>query len=267
MTDRARYLSLGAGDFLRYVQSLLPPGPAWSRDDDTALTSVATSIANALAGQHQRTLQLSEQESDPRTTVALLPEWERAFGLPDPCTPLNATLEQRRAALLAKMTATGGQSIPYYVSVAAALGFPVTITEFRPFRVGRDRCGAGINGPGWGFTWQVNAPSVSSSYFRVGRSVMGEPLRAWGNAQLECVIRRIAPAHTQVLFSYGGVPAVAVPGGTGWSPGPGTTGGTTTGVTGTGTTGTGTGGPATPPSSGSTVDPLDRFILDTDRIA
>lgn len=44
-----------------------------------------------------------------------------------------------------------------------------------------------------------NAPVL----FSAGRSAAGDPLAAWGNVPLECVLTRAKPAHTTVLFAYG----------------------------------------------------------------
>jgi len=35
---------------------------------------------------------------------------------------------------------------------------------------------------------------------RFGAAFMGEPYTRWGNQPLVCTIRRLAPAHTVVLF-------------------------------------------------------------------
>ena len=77
-----------------------------------------------------------ERESDPAQTVELLEDWERAYGLPDHCTPLNATVQRRQAALVARIASQGAQSIAYYVSPAATLGYCITITEFQQLRAG-----------------------------------------------------------------------------------------------------------------------------------
>ena len=71
-------------------------------------------------------------------------EWERTLGLPDPCTPLNPTVAQRKRAVAAKVIGASGKSIPYFTSVAAALGFNVTVTEYAPFRAGISRQLAGL---------------------------------------------------------------------------------------------------------------------------
>jgi uncharacterized protein YmfQ (DUF2313 family) len=111
---------------------------------------------------------------------------------------------KRQAALVAEIASQGGQSIAYYVAVAAAaLGYAITITEFHPFRVSRSRVGDALLRTPWLHTWRVNAPSITMQYFRVGKSPVGEPLRSWGNSELECRLGQLAPAHTVLQFSYG----------------------------------------------------------------
>jgi uncharacterized protein YmfQ (DUF2313 family) len=201
MTD---FVNLGSDDFLRFVQQLLPRGAAWPRDDDAVLTEVAGALADGAFAHHQAVLNLSEVESNPYLTNQLLPDFELDYGLPDPCTPLNPTLVQRRAALLAKMRGKGGQSAAYFIAVAAALGYVITIETFAPFRAGQGAIGDPLYGQGWIFAWRVHAPTTTVTPFMVGQSAAGEPLQAWGNAELECVLRRIAPAETIVQFAYGG---------------------------------------------------------------
>ena len=62
--------------------------------------------------------------------------------------------------------------------------------------------GEAANSEAWAHTWRVVAPTETVVYFQAGESAAGDPLATWGNSQLECVIRRIAPAQTIVQFSY-----------------------------------------------------------------
>jgi uncharacterized protein YmfQ (DUF2313 family) len=195
-------VNLSLDDFLRSTQRLLPRGAAWPRDDDAVLTQVSQAIADGAYTHHQAVLNLSEVESDPFHTIELLPDWETDYGLPDPCTPLNPTIDQRRRALLAKIAEKGGQSRAYYIGVAAALGFTVTITEFNTFRLGVSHFGDLLCGPGWQFVWQVNAPAITVEYFRFGISAFGEPFWTVDNTELECRLRAIMPAHTILNFAY-----------------------------------------------------------------
>jgi uncharacterized protein YmfQ (DUF2313 family) len=189
--------------WLDHLQSLLPPGAAWSRAPDAALTR----LLNVIAGEFARLDALAEAalaEADPRTTSALIAEWEAMAALPDSCSADELTgLVARRAALLQRVTSRGGQSRAYFMELAAALGYTITITEFRPFTVGKSTVGEALTNGAWQSTWQVNAPLTTIRGFTVGQSAVGDPLRSWGNQVLECAIRRANPAHTLVLFKYG----------------------------------------------------------------
>lgn len=180
----------------------LPPGKAYPRDTDTMLYKVGLAIGDAFAALHASSLNLSEVEADPAQTMELLSDWMRDYGLPDPCTPDPATLQQQHSALLAWIGERGGQSIAYFVRVAAALGYAITITECRAWRVGM-RVGQPLKGPPWDYAWQVNGPLFTLVPWRVGQPV-GEPLVSWTNTPLQCSLRRLAPAQTIVLFNYTG---------------------------------------------------------------
>lgn len=189
-------------DYQSQLSDLLPPGPAWSREPDSILLQFLRGLAEELSRVHNRALDVIE-EVDPRTTLEMLPDWERVFGLPEPCVDPPTTLAGRRAALHEKMIRQGGQSRAFYIALAAGHGFPITITEFHPFVAGSE-AGEPALGEEWWFTWQVNAPETTiTSVFQVGYSTVGDPLRSWGNVLLECLLTRLKPAHTVVLFSYG----------------------------------------------------------------
>lgn len=191
-------------DWLHAIQGLLPRGLAWPRDAAATLTRFCRALAQRLAALHARTRDLSEVESFPAATIEMLADWERAFGLPDPCTPADPDTAARRAALLARVIAQGGQSRAYFIGVAAALGFTITITEFRPFRAGLNAAGDPVMDADWIFRWQVNAPSISLRYFRAGQAVAGDPLTSADNDTLECVLGRLKPARSTLVFAYGG---------------------------------------------------------------
>jgi uncharacterized protein YmfQ (DUF2313 family) len=191
-----------ADAFLAAVQALPPPGPAFSRDADTVQAQVFTPPANALANVREVALLLANVESNPAMAEQLLSDFEADYGLPDPCSAPNPTLAQRRASLLAKIASIGGQSRDYFIGVAAALGFTVTITEYQPFRVGSSHLGDLVGGPGWESVWQINAPATTISYFRVGSSALGDRLATFGNAELECRMNALKPAQTLLLFNY-----------------------------------------------------------------
>lgn len=196
------FSNLTQADFERQVTYLPPPGRAWPREQGTVMGGVWAAIGQSVWGSHQRAVSLLEREAHPGRAVELLAEYEADLGLPDPCTPLAATLSQRQAAVMAKLRAQGGQSIAYYTGVAAALGYTVTITEFHPFRLGVSTFGSLLLGAPWQFAWQVTVPTATVTRMRFGVSAFGEPFWTVDTAELECRIRALAPAHTIVLFSY-----------------------------------------------------------------
>lgn len=191
-------------EYTALLKSLLPPGRAFSRDSGTNMEIFLSGAAVEFSRVEGRADTLA-RDVNPVDTSELLMDWERVAGLPDRCSAeLETTLQGRRAAVVAKLASIGGQSIAYLIEVAAALGFTITITNFRPFEVGRSRVGEALTNGSWVFAWRVNAPAVTITSFRTGLSAVGEPLRVWGNGILECKLRSLAPAHTIPIFTYGG---------------------------------------------------------------
>lgn len=188
--------------YLSQLQALLPPGMAWTRERASNLARLLSAFAAELARLDGRAHDLVE-EADPRTAVELVADWERLLGLPDPCAGQAVTLQERRERVVQKLTTLGGQSRAYFIAVAAALGFAITIEEFRPFRASMSSAGDPVCDEDWWFVWRVHGPEQTIRDFRVSASVTGEPLRNWGNQILECVLARLKPAHTLVQFAYG----------------------------------------------------------------
>lgn len=193
-----------ADDWLAQFQRLMPEGEVWPRDPDAKQTQALRTLMGTYRRLTYRDGYLLVDAFPPYTNE-LLTEWEQTLGLPDPCTPLNPTVIQRVAAVAAKVIAQGGQSIPYFISVAAALGFTITVSEFAPFRAGISTAGSPDYGQDWAHTWLVNVPDTDTfSYFRADDSAAGDALVSWGNAEMECRLRAIAPAHTILIFGYPG---------------------------------------------------------------
>ncbi|MBX9596003.1 MAG: DUF2313 domain-containing protein [Roseomonas sp.] len=191
-------------DYLALLQALLPTGAALPREADSVVTALLGVPAAELARIEAAAADLLE-EADPRTTVQLLAEWEAEFGLPDDCDLATAaTTEERRAALLARITGQGGQSATYFISLAATMGYPgATVEEFPIARIGRSRIGDSLNSYAWSQTWRLRLAASGIRVARVGSSSIGDRLRSWGDERLECAVRGQSPAHTLVLFAYG----------------------------------------------------------------
>lgn len=142
MSDR--HIRRAGSDYRDAFLELLPQGQAWPKHSiDSTLWQACDGLNNYWGYVDGRAADLLETESDPRKTVELLPDWERNWGLPDPCYTAPQTIAQRQAALVARMTLYGSQSREFYINFAAFLGYTITITEYRPFMVGIDCCGDG----------------------------------------------------------------------------------------------------------------------------
>ena len=194
-----------AQDYRAQLIQLQPDGRALPIDPDSDWGKLLLAIGDSLARADLRGAQLSV-EVDVRATQELLPDFERAYGLPSPCLPLGQSVDERRKAAIAQVQALGGQKPAYYIRIAQSLGFVVSIDE-------------NVEGP---HVWRINGPETTITEFTCD-SPCDQPLRKWGNALLECVMNRIKPAHTRLLFGYSGGPI---------DPEPDEAGGTRLGVTG-----------------------------------
>lgn len=189
-------------DYRQALQALIPNGRAWPRDPDTVQAAVLRSLAASFQRSDNDALGILSG-AFPQTATIMLPEWEKALGLPDDCSIGEVdTIAKRQNAIVSKFISTGGQSKSYFIGIAKALGYNITIKEYRQARSGLSVCGDGLNGDDWPFVWLVEGEETNISYARVGLSYCGDPLRSWGNRQLECRLSAHSPSYTLVKFGY-----------------------------------------------------------------
>lgn len=242
---RDRQVTRSGSDYADAFASLLPQGLSWPREKTSVLMRVVTGLAQIWGLIETRAADLLKRESDPRITLELLEDWERNWGLPDPCYSAPQTIGERQVALVQRMTIEGAQSREFFIGVAAQLGYEITITEYRPFMVGVDGVGdTRVIGDGtfmqdeWGrpirdpqghpvslgeyseypyvlgppenrFYWTVHVGTVRLTWFRLGsgggQTGVDPHLRIAIADDLECVLRRWKPAHTEIIFDYSGL--------------------------------------------------------------
>lgn len=180
---------------------LLLPAIAYDRTGPALSAEIAAEGAQLDA--YQAAVQALLLEIDPRTTDVLLPDWERVYGLPDACCGAGDTIAERRVYLVAKIAATGGLSRPYFLNLAAVLGYQdTTITKFVPTSC-EMACDGALRDEPWRLAWRVNLPHEGDNhtFFQVG-SACSDPVDVYLTGPLECVFGRLKPAHTFVLFTY-----------------------------------------------------------------
>ena len=244
MSDR--HVRRSGSDYGTSLLSLLPQGQAWPKHPGTTLDLACRGLAEYWGFVDSRAADLLERESDPRYTIEMLPDWERNWGLPDPCYEAPLTIAERQLALLMRMTMIGSQSRQFFIDIAAMIGYTITITEYRTFVCGIDRVGdarvygaAGAPDPimynEWGnpimdangdepvkegelsewpyyglgpetnrFYWTVHVHEAKLIWFRVtsGQTGVDPHLRIGLADDLECLLNRWKPAHTQIIFDY-----------------------------------------------------------------
>jgi uncharacterized protein YmfQ (DUF2313 family) len=209
-------------DYVQPYVDLLPRGQAWPTwDSGSALMAYLQGAAQIWGDVDVNAALLLEVESDPRSTVILLPDWERAFGLPDDCLAEPLTIGDRQKALVTRMTLLGGQSRQFFTNLAAEMGYQILTVEHSPFTCGisqvgdtRDWNGEGSPwyrweiGPDWmRFFWTIGVYHVRLTWFRctAGQCGVDPHLRIGLSTDNECLIQRYAPAHVQLAWDYSGL--------------------------------------------------------------
>ena len=190
-------------DYDLALTHLLPPGPAWNRATGSPGSAVLTSGASQLQRIDALAMKLIE-EADPRTCAETFEDWLRVYGIPDECMIgiEGLTDDQKRQALLL-LVRRSGLTHAFYDELGAIFDIDVDTGAYDPFRVT-----SRVDSPIWGTDWAhayviVVRTSLTSSknLFRT-TSRADERLASWGISFLECLVRKNAPAHAEVIFEY-----------------------------------------------------------------
>src|SRR3972149_2523666 len=147
-------MSRDQAQYTKLLKGLQPTGRAWSRSSGT-IPELLSGLAAELARVDGRVDDLLD-ERDSRTVTELIDELEAEWGLPDECLGSSSDIAERRASILAKIRAIGGLSPAYYIAIAAALGYTITIEEFTPAWCGLAVAGDPCGDQGVLFYWMVN---------------------------------------------------------------------------------------------------------------
>lgn len=193
-----------AADYQHQLNALLPPGALW---DGLRADPNAQALLGALAEEFARLDARGDvlvAETDPRSTLELLEEWEAWTGLPDACIEeIDWTLQERRSALLARLSGRTGQSVGYLIERAAELGHDVSIREIRPSLAGALVAGDELSAAHEDRHWiEVTVPVDNTFQFVAGVSVAGDELGYWRPRRLECLFAQIKPAHLGIIWIY-----------------------------------------------------------------
>lgn len=206
---------------IKLLYDLLPRGLAWNREIDSNMYKLVSSIAEEISRMDLRLDDLLN-EIDPFQTEELLVDFETMLGLPDDCLDgVELSTDERRRFVIAALSALGGSSIEYFEKLLLTLGYTVEIIDYtvarsgnrrcgdrmecgeKIARCGTARCGDSMYNSGWQFWIRVMSNDPVSDYARSGLARCGDRIRTFGNEKIECIMRKLKPAHTAIWFTYG----------------------------------------------------------------
>jgi uncharacterized protein YmfQ (DUF2313 family) len=195
-----------SSDYLKLLQSLLPAGKAWNRSEDSWLGQFLYALSEEFARVDQRSSELLT-ERDTRYSNELLIDHEKDLGLPDECSPEALILSERRLGAHSKLITLGQQTPAYFIELAAAYGWVITVTEYKPawsgIAVSGDPCGEQNNLFYWKITIGYNGNNII--YFTSGSSECGDYLAYITTVdEMICRFNKLKPAHTTLLWDYDG---------------------------------------------------------------
>lgn len=165
-----------------WLHDLMPPG-AIERSPNGNLARFLQAFAGPFA-LLEGDVDALAQEISPGTAVGLLADYEAVLG-PDPCgrDQGDLTVSQRQALAFQRWVAGAGVTPDFFLVMAQAAGFDITIEEPDTPVHGRVRCGTARYGTSdLRFLWIVTLPNK--------------------NTGLECPMRRLCPAHTTLVVEY-----------------------------------------------------------------
>lgn len=195
-------MSRSEDQVLDELLSHLPPGWIWRRDRDSLIAALLTPLAGGIADVEQMAEDML-REVDPRLASVCLPDYERVLG-PDPCGRDTSTmsLADRRQLAHQRWTARGGASRAYFIGLAAKRGVAITISENRVSYADELVADGELVEPPEQFIWTVHLAFTEETVFTADEGQAGDLLLDLVISDIDCDIRRLKPAHTEVVFDY-----------------------------------------------------------------
>lgn len=123
------WIAPAAGKALAVLEQHLPIGVAWQacRTPGKTLSKFIGALARAYDDAWSY-LCLLASELDPRSTEAMITEWETSVALPDHCLPDALTLEERRSWVIWRLTKRRWSTAADWLDLADLFGLHVEIT-------------------------------------------------------------------------------------------------------------------------------------------
>ncbi len=180
--------------------ALRPKGIIWEVEDESVESARLDVIAEALADMHTDLLNLIN-ESDHRTTMLMLKDWESDYGLKAD----GLTYQERMANLTAKVKAKGGQSITYFRNLIESLGYKAEIIEHTPFVCGLSVLGSDdeLGDEDIVYHWHIKITEQKVIYWRCGASECGDAFAKYPDtSDINELLNKYKPAHSVLHIGY-----------------------------------------------------------------
>jgi uncharacterized protein YmfQ (DUF2313 family) len=194
-------MGVSVSAWLNALLAMLPPSIVITREPDSVLSRFLEAVAAAFA-RFQNVVVDVVAQFDPRRATHALEDWERLFGTSGNAS--TVTLLDRQAAAFEKYNDTGGQSIAYFIALAARFGEVITITEFAQIDCDMN-CNSALNSDADAFVWRVNIPHAAQNAVTLTcNGNCDAALQSYKPSLIEGLFNTRKPAQTHVIFAYQG---------------------------------------------------------------
>lgn len=117
-------MAVTAAEYDANIKALLPPGPAWPRDDTGSVMAMLIGCWAVEFSRVDSQAMALINEADPRFCSETFEDWITQWGVPDSCLEAWGSLLADgltetilRQALLQKITTIGSQSLQFFVDL------------------------------------------------------------------------------------------------------------------------------------------------------
>lgn len=151
-------------------------------------------------GQLSNTAGVVSGAVTPDSADGLIVNWERVLGLDNSNKPYSYRVD----AVVAKINAIGGLSIPYFLNLAQQAGYEVEIAEESAFRAGSSGAADELNIDEAEYRWVVKVfdGKANAYLFRAGEARSGDRVSWQSDPIIETMFKELKPAWTLCRFEY-----------------------------------------------------------------
>lgn len=179
-----------AQEYQSLLQSLFPKGVVWNRSKTSVMGKLMLAFGEEFSRIEDRQENLFNESITTRT-IELIPEYEEEYALPEFGEELAPSNELRRQDIHSKKIEVGEQNKEYFIEIAEALGYTISIEEYTPFWAGYGAAGDTCGDQNMLFNWTVLVDVVLGMRININNLINR--------------ITSLRPGHTHLFFRFNGV--------------------------------------------------------------